>query len=289
MIGPVMGSLSLAFASAFLYAFWGLGLGAYRGRLSNWIIILVSSLGGIATYAVLGTIAGSLVIDSADVAPALIGGVLNISATYLLLMAYQRGKVAIATAVAATSIIVPLGYSIFSGEAFTRAAVIGAILMLIGLAAFYMASIRSRREGTATKDANVAILLALGAALLWGVATIVLDVATRVSLTGTMLVSLVPEIAITAILVVVTARHQVSTMTSRAYAILIGTGVLLALANIAFFSSANEGNIGITSVIASLDPLILAFLAMIFFKQRLLRSEWVAFAIVVTGSCVVVL
>jgi hypothetical protein len=44
-----MGYFSLAFASAFLYAFWALGLGVYRGRLSNWLIILISAAGGTAT------------------------------------------------------------------------------------------------------------------------------------------------------------------------------------------------------------------------------------------------
>jgi len=284
-----MSYLSLAFASAFLYAFWGLGLGVYRGRLSNWLIILISAVGGIATYAILGAVTGDLAIDSSDVGPGLLGGLLNVSATYLLLMAYQRGKVAIASGVAATSIMVPLGYSVYSGEPFTTLAVMGVILMLAGLATFYVISIRERKEGETSSGTNIAILFALGAALFWGVSTVVIDAGTRVSLTGTVLMSMVPQIVVTGILVLVTARGQIRQLTSRAYAVLIATGICLAAANIAFYTAANEGNLGITAVIASLDPLILAVLAMFFFKEKLRRAEWVAFAIVLTGSCVVVI
>ncbi len=284
-----MSYFSLAFASAFLYAFWGLGLGVYRGRLSNWLIILISAVGGIATYAILGAVTGDLAIDSSDVGPGLLGGLLNVSATYLLLMAYQRGKVAIASGVAATSIMVPLGYSVYSGEPFTTLAVVGVILMLAGLATFYVISIRERKEGETSSGTNIAILFALGAALCWGVSTVVIDAGTRVSLTGTVLMSMVPQIVVTGILVLVTARGQIRQLTSRAYAVLIATGICLAAANIAFYTAANEGNLGITAVIASLDPLILAVLAMFFFKEKLRRAEWVAFAIVLTGSCVVVI
>lgn len=284
-----MSYLSLAFASAFLYAFWGLGLGVYRGRLSNWLIILISAVGGIATYAILGAVTGDLAFDSADVGPGLLGGLLNVSATYLLLMAYQRGKVAIATGISATSIMVPLGYSVYSGEPFTMLAVVGVVLMLAGLATFYIIAIKARDEGGASSGTVIAILFALAAALCWGVSTVVIDAGTRVNLAGTVLVSMVPQIAVTLTLVLFTARSQIRHLTSRAYAVLIATGVCLAAANIAFYTAANEGNLGITSVIASLDPLIVAVLAIYFFKEKLHRSEWVAFAIVLTGSCVVVI
>lgn len=284
-----MSYYSLAFASAFLYAFWALGLGVYRGRLSNWLIILISAVGGIATYAILGGVTGDLAIDSSDVGPGVLGGLLNMGATYLLLMAYQRGKVAIASGVAATYVIVPLGYSVYSGQPFARLAIVGVILILVGLATFYVISIRERKEGETSSGTNIAILFALGAALCWGFSTVVIDMGTRVSLTGTVLISLVPQIVVTGILVLVTARGQIRQLTPRAYAVLIATGICLAAANIVFYTAANEGNLGITAVIASLDPLILAVLAMFFFKQKLRGSEWVAFAIVLTGSCVVVI
>jgi drug/metabolite transporter (DMT)-like permease len=283
-----MGYFSLAFASAFLYAFWGLGIAVYRVRLSNWLIILISAVGGTATYAILGMLTGELTFDSGDVIPGLLGGLLNVSATYLLLMAYQRGKVAIATGVAATSVMVPLGYSVYSGQPFTGLAIVGVCLMLAGLAIFYLVSIRERKEGETSTGTNIAILFALGAALCWGVSTVVVDAGTRVSLSGTVLMSMVPQIVVTGTLVLATARGQIKQLTPRVYAVLIATGVCLAAANIAFYTAANEGNLGITAVIASLDPLILAFLAIFFFKEMLRPPEWLAFAIVVAGSCVVV-
>ena len=285
-----MGYLALAFSSAILYGFWAFSLSTYRGRLSNWIIILLSASAAGVMYALLGAISGTLIFDSDDVIPGLIGGVLRVGGTYCLLMAYQRGKVAIASGVAATSVLVPLSYSIYIGEPLTAITVAGVILMLAGLAAFYLAGLRGG-PGSAPSDtrAHISILFALGAALLWGTSVVVVDEGTRVSVTGTNLVAQIPQVTITVIMVLLTARSQFRTMPSKAYAVLLSAGIFLALANVAFYTAANEGNIGVVSVIGSLDPLVTAILAAFFFKERLRRSEVFAFAVVLVGACVVVI
>jgi uncharacterized membrane protein len=71
-------------------------------------------------------------------------------------------------------------------------------------------------------------------------------------------------------------------------AVLGGSGVALALGNMAFFTAANEGDIGLVSVLGALSPLVTALLAAILLKERLSRTDRIAFAIVLVGTVMIV-
>ena len=290
MIGTVMGYLSLALASAALLGIWKFGLGIYRGKVTVWSVILVSASAAAVMYVALGALTRDLAFAPDEVAEGLLGGALNLTGTYLLLKAYQHGKLGVATGVAATNVLVPLGYSIYSGEGFTALDVMGIGLIFAGLGTFYISHMRTRESESAeqSRDANLVIILALASALFWGTAIVVLDVGTRVSVTGTLAMSQVPQITASLVMVLIAVERNLSGVTSRAIGVLLASGVALALGNIAFFTAANEGNIGIVSILASLSPMVTALLAVAFFKERLTRVELLALVIVVAGACLVV-
>ena len=54
-----------------------------------------------------------------------------------------------------------------------------------------------------------------------------------------------------------------------------------------FFSAANQGNIGVVSILGSLSPLVTALLALVLLRERMARLETIALAIVVAGTCLV--
>ena len=74
----------------------------------------------------------------------------------------------------------------------------------------------------------------------------------------------------------------------RAIAVLAAAGVALALGNIAFYNAADEGDIGVVSVLASLSPLVTALLALAFLHERLERREVIALLVVLGGTALVV-
>jgi uncharacterized membrane protein len=76
-------------------------------------------------------------------------------------------------------------------------------------------------------------------------------------------------------------------LTPRAALSIAVAGVALALGQVAFFTAANEGNIGVVSVLGSLSPMVVALLALVVLKERMTRSEGVALAIVLVGTCLV--
>ena len=69
---------------------------------------------------------------------------------------------------------------------------------------------------------------------------------------------------------------------------LAAAGVALALGNIAFYNAADEGDIGVVSVLASLSPLVTALLALAFLRERLERREVIALLVVLGGTALVV-
>jgi drug/metabolite transporter (DMT)-like permease len=241
-------------------------------------------------YVVLGTLSGDLAFDPDEVGEGLLGGALNLAGTYLLLKAFEHGKLGVASGIAATNVLVPLTYSIVSGQGFTPTDVAGIVLIMAGLATFYVPHMRSRHGGSpaSSRDFTLVVVLALASALFWGLAIVVLDLGTKVSVTGTLATSQVPQIIVSLGIVLWAVRRNLAGVTSRALIVLIGSGVALSLANIAFYTAANEGNLGIVSILAALSPMVTALLAVAFCKETLTRIELLALIIVVAGACFVV-
>jgi drug/metabolite transporter (DMT)-like permease len=285
-----MGYLSLALASAVLLGVWKFGLGMYRDRVTVWSVILISASAAAVMYVVLGTLTGDLAFDPDEVGEGLLGGALNLAGTYLLLKAFTHGKLGVASGIAATNVLVPLTYSIISGEGFTSTDVAGIVLIMAGLATFYVPHMRSRHEETLanSRDFTLVVVLALASALFWGLAIVVLDLGTKVSVTGTLATSQVPQIIVSLGIVLWAVRRNLAGVTTRALTVLVGSGIALSLANIAFYTAANEGNLGIVSILAALSPMVTALLAVAFCKETLTRIELLALIIVVAGACFVV-
>lgn len=275
----------LAIASALLYGVWKFGLGQYRGKVSAYAVVLVSASAAALIYFVFGALSQDLFFDKADILPGLLGGVCNLVGNTLIVVAFERGKMGVVSGVAATSTLVPLLYSLVIGEPLAGGAAFGICLMVIGLAAFYVPSMKSR-GGETTSASSIA--LALVAALAWGVAIVIIDVGSRVSLTGTMLVSQVPQILFTGVALAVFLKSW-GGLTATSTATIAGAGVALGMGNLAFFTAANEGDIGVVSLIGSLSPIVVALLAWGLLKQRMAKSEMAALVIVLAGTCLVVI
>lgn len=279
--------LVLAFASALLYGGWKFGLGRYRDRVNANAIVLVSAASAAVVYLVLGKANESLAFDRQDVLSGLLGGTFNVIGTLLLVKAFERGKMGVVTGVAATYSLVPLAYSLLIGEALSATAGLGILLCFGGLMLFLFG--RSSGEsgaGNAQGATTAAVGVACLSALFWGLAIIALDVGSRVSLTGTLLVSQAPQILVPVAGLLI--ARTFGGLHRRAIGGLAFAGVGLALGELTFYAASNEGDIGVVSVIGSLSPVVTALLALVFLKERLTRTEVLALGVVLAGTCFVV-
>ncbi len=273
--------LVLALASALLFGIWQFALGQFRGRIPREIVLLGCCSTSVVVYLALGLVSGDFVLNSTDVLQGLAGGLLNVSGTLLVLKAYEIGKIGVVTGVAATSALVPLVYSFVLGESLTALAASGLVVIIIGLVIFYVPAAMRRTPGES--QSLEAIFIALLAAGLWGLAIIALDLGTRVSVTGTMFMSQFPQILVTLVIAFGIKKVR-ARLSGRSLWIVMGAGVSVALAQVAFFTAVNEGNIGVVSVLGSLSPLVTAVLALFLLHERMARLETIALIVVVVGT-----
>ena len=276
--------LLTALLSALLLGIWSFGIGQWRGKVAVFSVILVSASSAAVVYVVIGLLSHDLVFDPRDASRGVLGGIVNVTGTVLVLLAFERGKMGVVAGVASASVLVPLAFSFIGGEQVSPIQAIGIGVIFIGLLVFYVPSMRSKSDAPASP---LPIVFAGLAALAWGLGVVIIDIGSRVSVTGTMVASQLPQMAFTLVMVFIVAR-SLGGLTQRAVLSIAAAGVALALGQIAFFTAANEGNIGVVAVLGSLTPLVVALLALGVLKEQMSRSERVALVIVLVGTCLVV-
>ena len=276
--------LLTALLSALLLGIWSFGIGQWRGKVAVFSVILVSASSAAVVYVVIGLLSHDLVFDPRDASRGVLGGIVNVTGTVLVLLAFERGKMGVVAGVASASVLVPLAFSFIGGEQVSPVQAIGIGVIFIGLLVFYVPSMRSKLDAPASP---LPIVFAGLAALAWGLGVVIIDIGSRVSVTGTMVASQLPQMAFTLVMVFIVAR-SLGGLNQRAVLSIAAAGVALALGQIAFFTAANEGNIGVVAVLGSLTPLVVALLALGVLKEQMSRSERVALVIVLVGTCLVV-
>ena len=273
-------SITLAIVSAVLYGVWKFGIGQYRGRISPYAIVLVTTSVGTVIYLISSWRTDAMTFSPKDVLPGTVAGICALTATVLMLKAFQRGKLGVVAGIGATSGLVPLAYSILIGEALTPADAIGIVVIAIGISVFFLPAMR-RTPGEARSVA--AIVLSLAASLFWGLTIVLEDRGSRVSIPITVLISLVPQILFSAVMLAFVER-SLGGLTRPSLLRLAGAGAALALGNVVFFNAASIGNVGVVSVLTGLAPLVVAVLALVFLRERMTRSELMAMGITILGA-----
>ena len=277
---PRSRSITLAIASAVLYGVWKFGIGQYRGRISPYAIVLVTTSVGTVIYLISSWRTDAMTFSPKDVLPRTVAGICALTATVLMLKAFQRGKLGVVAGIGATSGLVPLAYSILIGEALSLTDAIGIVVIAIGITVFFLPTMR-RTPGEARSLA--AIVLSLAASLFWGLTIVLEDRGSRVSIPITVLISLVPQILFSAVMLAFVER-SLGGLTRPSLLRLAGAGAALALGNVVFFNAASIGNVGVVSVLTGLAPLVVAVLALVFLRERMTRSELVGMGITILGA-----
>ena len=273
-------SITLAIVSAVLYGVWKFGIGKYRGRISPYAIVLVTTSVGTVIYLISSWRTDAMTFSPKDVLPGTVAGICALTATVLMLKAFQRGKLGVVAGIGATSGLVPLAYSILIGEALSLSDVAGIVVIAIGITVFFLPAMR-RTPGEARSVA--AIVLSLAASLFWGLTIVLEDRGSRVSIPITVLISLVPQILFSAVMLAFVER-SLGGLTRPSLLRLAGAGAALALGNVVFFNAASIGNVGVVSVLTGLAPLVVAVLALVFLRERMTRSELMAMGITILGA-----
>lgn len=273
----------LALTSAVLWGIWAFGVGRCSRNVSAWMVILVSEGCAALIYLVMGFATDALIIDRADLVPGLVAGLLNLGGNILLLSAYARGKLGVAAGIKPAQVLIPLSYSLFIGQQLHPLVAFGVIAILIGLSLFGFSSARiGTRGGTDLKQ----VFLAVGAAACYGTGNVVMDIGSRTSVYGTLIVAMIPMLV--GAVVLVFSTKSFSRLDRQTFGTLVGAGAALGLGAIAFYTASDLGDLGVVAVLGSMSPIITALLAFAFLKERLSRMEITALAVVLVGTALAI-
>ena len=179
--------------------------------------------------------------------------------------------------------VVPPMYSVHIAESLVPRAWLGLGVMAMGLLLLYLPDmLRDRQESNATP----VFLLALVSAVCSGVAIVVLDLGTHISFMGTLALAQLPQIVV-AIVIGCVAGGFLGDISNVSLVPVVGVGAAIALASIAFYTESNIGDIGVTSMVRALNPLVVAILAAFFLRERMNRSEVAGLGVVLGGACLI--
>ena len=190
---------------------------------------------------------------------------------------------AIVAVLSGTGVLVPLAFSFMIGESLSLLVGLGVAVVLVGMVMFTLN--RANSDGSASAPGQ-AMLLALAAALLWGLAIVVLDMGSRTNLYGTLAMRGVAQVG--TCICVVAASGAFGQLTKGSFVLLVGSGAALGLGSLAFYTAANRSDIGVVSVLASMAPIFTALLARAFLQERMSRPELAALVVVIAGVGMVV-
>jgi drug/metabolite transporter (DMT)-like permease len=273
-----MQAIALALGASLTWGFADF-FGPLKGRTYGALRVLVYvQLGGLAAIAVIVAVRGKGPADSAAflAIPAAVSGTLGLYAYY---RGMAVGAMSIVAPIAGISAIVPVVVGIVSGDRPSAWQLLG---MACALGGVFLASLEPGRGGSkVAAGVGLALLAALGFggyfppmhaagdADFWWAAFIFRMTSTRVIRAAVAFRR--PSLAI--------APAQIPLLA------LIGIGDMLG--NLLFAAASTSGLVSITSVLASLYPIVTVILARIVLEERVARSQEAGIALTLAGVALI--
>jgi drug/metabolite transporter (DMT)-like permease len=189
------------------------------------------------------------------------------------------GTMSIVAPIAATGASVPVLVGLASGDRPSAAVLAGIAVAIVGVV---LAAREQAPEGSvAAAVARRSVLLALGAALGFGAFFVGLDASADAGVLWALLAARIASFSLIAA-VALAARPRVPA-DPRTLALLAGIGLFDLAANACFALATTEGLLSVTSVLASLYPLMTVLLARLVLGERVRRIQEVGIAAAVVG------
>ena len=273
-----MKAIVLALSASFT---WGLAdfFGPLKGRtLGALRVLFYVQLGGLVVIAAIVAIRGRGPADSAALLaiPAAISGTLGLYAYY---RGIAVGAVSIVAPIAGISAIVPVIFGIATGDRPSTWQVLG---MTAALAGVFLAS---REPGRGGSKFAAGVGLALLAAVGFGGYFPPMHAAGNADFWWASLIFRMTSASV--IFAAVAIRRPMLRVVPIQFSLLALIGVGDMVGNLFFAAASTSGLVSITSVLASLYPIVTVVLARLVLKERVARSQEAGIALTLAGVALI--
>lgn len=290
-------AVSAAFACALL---WGAGdfLGGLQARrIQTAAVMLGSSVTGLLLAGSVVLVAGREAPPAADLAYAVVAGLVVLLALSSFYRALAIGTMSIVAPISSSGMVVPVAYGIATGERVTTMIAAGFVLTAAGvvLASREPAEELLDREHDAPDDAEplpgtpgadrgrrvaveanqrMSVVLALVAASCFGALYVLIERASRNDIFWAVSVQrAVPLVAIGAAVLVWRSRSGWRSVRPRSWAATSVVGLLDTTAISAYAYASTRGPLGVMAVIAAIFPVFTVLLAHLVLGERIARLQ----------------
>lgn len=270
-------ALALAASLSWGFADFGGGFNARRVHVA-WVTAL-SQVAGLSLVGVLWLVTRPATPGWHELAWGAFGGATGALGLATFYRALAIGTMGIVGPIASTSAIVPVAYGLSRGEHPSLLQGVGVGLAVVGVIGASLERIEERRR------LGAGVGLALVAAFGFGASLIGLNRASQAGLVwGTLSLRLTAApILVGALLLVRPAGRGVR----KALPLLVATGLFDTGANLLYGGAATRGLISVVSVLASLYPVVLVFLARIVLAERIARPQLAGVAAALAGVALI--
>jgi drug/metabolite transporter (DMT)-like permease len=256
--------------------------GLFSRRLPALSVLLVTEVGGLLTAGIIVAASGDAFPDTRHAVLALAAGVAGITGLALFFTALAVGTMSIVAPLSAMGAIVPVIVGVATGDRLTALVVTGLSLALLGV---ILAGQEAEDSDSATAASNRrAILLALGAALGFGVFFVAYDTAADASLGWAILLARLPAIPLVGVIV---WRRGLALPRGQDLVRLFGVAQLDCIATSLYALAITRGALSVVGVIGSLYPVTTVMLARAVLGERLRRVQAVGVITALLGVALV--
>jgi drug/metabolite transporter (DMT)-like permease len=282
-------TILLALASSLM---WGVadfsGGKASRARPAL-LVVLVSQATGLVAALGAALVTGAFS-DPVQYLPWAVGaGLAGACAVLLFYRALAIGTMGIVAPVAALGVVVPVAIGLFGGALPSLLCLSGIVIAIAGV----IVTARPNRTSRSTDARARSIVLALGAALGFGLLQYAISGASAYSTVMTMVAmraTSVPVLAVAALLFLPSATRGAGSpgrLGRGLLVIIIAVGVFDVSANLLFALATVSGELAIVAVLGSLYPAVTVLLARIIDHERLSRVQNLGVAAAIIGVAMI--
>jgi len=266
-------------------AMWGTA-DFFAGRLSKkhhpFAVLGVSQIFGLVVGILIVVVSGSwqgkvLGFDGFLIPGALAGlfGYIGLACLYEGL---STGRMGVVSPISSLSTVIPLAYALITGDVLSTITLVGVAIALVGV---FCASGPELSQGLPLKP----ILLALGAAVGFGLALTFIAIGSQSSALLTMVAMRGATFFVTISLAI--KYRTTGKFSKKNMPILIFIGAADFLANLLLGIACTKGLVSVAMVFGSLYPIATAVLAYKFLHERLLRVQYLGIALAVIGVSII--
>jgi len=282
-------TILLALGSSLL---WGVadffGGKTSRNRMTV-AVVLIAQLAGLLLALVVALASGSMAASTGYVPWAIGAGMAGAFAVVLFYQALAIGTMGVVAPIAALGVIIPVIIGMFSGVMPSALCIAGIVIAIGGV----VTTARPADSSTRSERRAQSILLAVGAAVGFGLLQYAISGGARYSTIMTMVVmrcTSIPLLAFVTLLVLRSQRESDESparFSKRVIGLVVIVGVFDVSANLLFAEASVSGALAVVAVLGSLYPAATVLLARIIDHERMSTLQNLGVAAAVTGVAMI--